>query len=385
MKHHLLMNHLIIIVIAVVVHQNAYVNCSVDVAAIKFKLYKLYTGSLEDTFVSSVEKPDLKDDLIGAAFDEAANQMPFGGGTYSAIKDHIESTDAYEAKVNSERRKATAIMNEISSHIHKYKQYEIKAQLDKLLYELGKPRGVRNLSWVDSELYGLILFFSKPDSPVWVDPAFGASVLLPLADFVESFMKILILEEKIKLSNKEATFDHIIPCALAETIKDYFIPTLFDRLDEIDMGIDHPNFVANGKFGQMYETLRAPFNPDGYTKWLEDPLHHLQCDKHDGDRGTFDKEVENQFPRKYVLKAMWEKVYKVNTEETGKALLKDNLGDQNEYFSNSFWNSHCAKYYFALVRHRLEREFGTAYKKVQKYCSFEKRATKTGNHLNTLK
>lgn len=250
--------NLLALVVAVTVYQNAYVNCACDIADIKFKLFEQQSVSLQETFVGSVDKPEAGGEIIDTIVNEGLNDIPFGGGVGSGVIGHFTNDAEYAKKIEVEREKAVTIVKEIVQHIQKYKKFEIKIDLDTFEYALKKSSTMHDLSTVDTGLYKLVKFFSDSSSPIQDDPIFGASVILPLADFVESFMKIVKLEEK---RSGVSAFDPIVPCMLAQAITDYFKPTLLERLDQIDVRTDQHRFDKEGKFASMHQTLKAPFNP----------------------------------------------------------------------------------------------------------------------------
>lgn len=372
-------NSWLVFVVAALVFQNACVNCSCPVADIKFELYKDHIESLQSTFVGMVEKPQVEDEIVDALFNEGANDLPVGGGVLPGIRDHFANEANYEKQKEVEREKAVAIIKAIVQHILSYKKFEIKVYLDTFEYILSKSTDKDALNEVDSGLFRLIRFFSDPSSPVQEDPTFAASVILPLANFVESFMKIVKLEEKI---SGKTLFPPKVPCILAQTIEDYFKPTLLERLDEIDVQTDQHRFDKEGKFASMHETLKKPFDPHCYTVMPRD----IRCDRKHGDKAAFDREIENQLhPFTSTVRSFgfWQSMdTDLNMGHNDVTLLKDNLGDENDFFLGTRRShGHCAEDYFLIVRHRLEQVFGSSFKKVQQFCTLNRNVTKTGKSI----
>lgn len=279
----------------------------------------------------------------------------------------------YENEIELEKERAKLTENFVSLRDLKERKVAVNNKLLTLDYDLGKKIDSASLSHVDSQLFEQIGFFDDRDAEYQKEPAFVASIILPLATYVESFMKLVKFEEE---KTGTSSFPPKVACKLADTIKDYFIPTLFERLDQIDVQTDQHRFVKEGKYANMHETLKEPFNPN--KKW-DNIQRSLRCSRHQGDRAAFDRESKNLFPPlKFQSTTFFGyRTFKLNMDKTNVTLIKDNLGDKNDYFVGE--TKDCASDYFSLVRHRLEEEFATAYKKVQQFCTL-KRKEKAGNY-----
>lgn len=205
-------NKLLLFLVATLAYQNICVYCDCPVADVQFKLYEQHSVSLEEAFVDFVDQPQKDEQMLDAIYNEGANQIPLVGGLVSASKDAIGSSTEYKRQIEVERMKARAIIKDIKNQINSRDKFEIKITLDSLDYHLEKNFTKQDLKYVDTALYKIVLKFADPYAPAHEDPTYAASIILPLADFVESFMKLVRLEEK---QSGEQFYAPKVSCKLA--------------------------------------------------------------------------------------------------------------------------------------------------------------------------
>lgn len=163
-----------------------------------------------------------------------------------------------------------------------------------------------------------------------------------------------------------------ISCKLAETISEYFLPTLLDRLNKIELQVDYGSYLQHNKYRFIHETLNIA--PTGNTS------SEINCERGEGGINEY-----NELAKKFIhtrsfptaesrltgrIVHLQEEIFETNN---GFSLLKDTLGDMDEYYRDA--KGECAHDYMALVRYRLETAFGQAFKVVNQTCSRERKPT----------
>lgn len=244
--------------------------------------------------------------------------------------------------------------------------FSIKLLFDKHQRKLDRPiEKVTTLLLFDisETIEELLNKFSEPWYRYQAEPEFVAPILLSLSKYLGSFMNI------IKTIGTDEWYENVmkrtqIPCKFADTIRDYFEPTLFDLLGKIEIVIaDYGKFPW---YSKIYEAFKDPFNPDGHAKTdkqLPNCVTSGQLERMKSscypDPGGFGNKVF--YDRKNLACSQYFK---------DLSRVKDESEIENGYYYGGSDGS-CVIDYFLYARHRLEVEFGNAYKNVQPFCTPE--------------
>lgn len=237
---------------------------------------------------------------------------------------------------------------------------EIKLIIDDQRTTLETPNGMLTEDAFThmhfDKLFTMLLRFEHPTSRFQNEPELVAPFLLSLSKYVKSFISFL-------KSNAIDTFA-ANPCRLADTIKAYFAPTLFNRLNKIEMLItDYGKFSWYSKFHKIF---KDPFNPDGYVEYNKKNLSCVtskqlarimaSCYPDPGGFGTrVFYDYKNLACGQYFKHL---------------SRIKDELATENDFYFGG-GDGACVIDYFSLVRYKLELEFGEAYKRLLPFCTLE--------------
>lgn len=371
MKKFLSFELLVFLVAIIIDHSNCEIeNPTTASKTINFDLYKYQHISLTEALADTVKKPDLNEKAVGKTVEMVADEMPGVDKIYSFASDLSEKIKEYKNDVKQKKKEGEAIVKEIQEYVAEWELHKMLYDLGKALYNLEKAVSpIEDLSDLETEIWGIINILADPSSPFQKMPALAVPLLLDLPDVLELVMNMA--QNETKKAGKEM-FITKSPCNLAYTIKSYFRPTLFDRLDEIQVNTDNNRFKHWGKCSAMRFSLDYTFNPNGYT-WRGDTPNYVSCERRQGNQAAYDAETRKAFPRTSTNIIGHQEFDPVSNDIV---YLKDNLGDENVYFVGK--NSRCRDDYFALVRDRLELEFGAAYKKAMKFCTDERHPNTTG-------
>lgn len=239
--------------------------------------------------------------------------------------------------------------------------FDMKFLFDSQNHSLDRPIEMLTMETffeIDSGLGTLLFSINSPRSIFQKEPELVAPILLSLSKYVESLINI------IKANRADGMNDSVmkiskVPCRLADAIKAYFIPTLFNRLGEIEiLLLDYGKFSWYNKINQIF---KDPFNPDGYVKYDKKLMSCVTSKQ-------LERIMSSCYPDTggFGTKAFYD--YKnLACSQKDLSRIKDKSGIEDDYYYGGV-NGSCIIDYFSLVRRKLEREFGNAYKKVQPFC-----------------
>lgn len=206
-------------------------------------------------------------------------------------------------------------------------QYGLTQLGDARLSDAEKRPMIDSISTV---LFEIVDRFRYGGSRLRRYPALVAPILISLASFVANLQPMMtILDPALARAWK-------VPCYLAETISNYFLPTLFERLNQIivDAKFSFDDTPKQAKYEE--ETFKAPFYPYGYEIEQE-----VRCE-------PVGKETENENEHEFLI-------------------VRDGLNEIDDY--RDVITGDCARDYFRLVRNKLEILFGHAFNLANFTCN----------------
>lgn len=291
-------------------------------------------------------------------------------------------------KWNDDRASKQFTGDKLDWELYKYKLFWDEYSAMKLVFDkhqdwLDRPiEEVTTMAFyrIHKDMEELLYKFNNPRLRYQADPEFVAPILLSLSKYVGSLVNTI---KTIKTNewHENVTIYTEVPCKLADTVKAYFEPTLFDLLGKIEVLI--PDYGKFSWYSKIHEIFKDPFNPDSHVKndmkllncVTSEQLERIKSSCYP-DPGGFCTKVF--YDRKSLACSQYFK---------DLSRVKDESRMESDYYYGDS-NGFCVIDYFSLARHKLEVEFGNAYKNVQDLCTDpidNSTVTLTGNsRINSL-
>lgn len=217
--------------------------------------------------------------------------------------------------------------------------------------------------FINQDIEELLRDLSNPRLRYQAELGLSAPILISLSKYVGSLMNI------VKTIGDKEWYESVlirtqVPCKLADTIKNYFEPTLFDSLARIEILIpDYGKFPWSSK---IHKIFKDPFNPDGHAE-ADDKLTNCVTSK------QLERIKSSCYPDPggFGFKVFYDhKNLACSQYVKDLSRVKAKSGIENVYYYGGSDGS-CVIDYFSQARHRLEVEFRNAYKNVQPLCTPE--------------
>lgn len=349
-----------------------------DPSTIKFKLYEHQTYSLEKHLVGTVAGADpgnvLSRNANVAVVKVIAGVIPGLNEVAGAIADTLSELDRIKNAQETKKQEAKAIVDTILSYLAKKELIGFLHGFSSVMYGFRLWTNAERYAQADIKIKEIINALADPASGFRQFPALATKILLPLATYVESRMKEVCSgsEEGMQYICKNSE----IPCALAKTIEIFYQPTLLERLNQIDVATDEAHIAEFGKSRAILGELKYSENISVLSD--SDPSDDWIGTRHQGDKATYDSEVRRELPAiksststKPIYPNLFsETKYEAVHDTKNMFLLRDNLGEQNEFFK--FRHGLFIGAYFGLVGNALKKEFSGAHHKVFGFCDKRK-------------
>lgn len=245
-------------------------------------------------------------------------------------------------------------------------------QLNETLLEKSAVDGM------EEKLFNMIKIFAQGDAPLRKYPTLALPTLFNFAPLISNFSPLL------NKYTPDLAKESRISCAFADTISDYFKPSLMDRLHQIDVNAHSDRYHKHNKYVFTSEIIKKDFRADGSIMTKKTSIQCAQGE--DGDEGYESSRFQlggmdywnfGILPVSPLSQPKWV------APDNEFSLVKDSLGKDGVYYrEENVEHGNCAPDYFSLVRHRVEKAFDDIFNSVESTCMNDKwknNKTPTGN------